>query len=194
VPVVAVLGNHDYHADRQDEVRRVLEAAGVRVLEGESVVVEAGQGRLGIAGAKGFGGGFAGASGSEFGEPEMKAFMRLTARAAESLDRSLADLDADARLVVLHFSPVPETLAGEPKEIFPFLGSHLLAEPIDRHGADLVVHGHAHRGVEKGETPGGVPVRNVAQAVIRAPYKVYVLRAGDGSGVQEQAATGSRAR
>lgn len=188
VPVVAVLGNHDYHGDRQDEVRTVLEDVGIRVAEGEAVVVDSPGGSIGVAGVKGFGGGFSGASGSEFGEPEMKLFMRVTMRAAEALGLALAGLRTDVRVVLTHFSPIPETLAGEPREIYPFLGSHLLAEPIDRHGADLVLHGHAHRGVEKGETPGGIPVRNVAQPVLGAAYKVYRLHPGDGIRLHEDPA------
>jgi Icc-related predicted phosphoesterase len=182
VPVVAVLGNHDYHSDQEPEVTKVLEEAGVRVLEGEAVVHEVRGERLGVAGAKGFGGGFAGASGSDFGELEMKRFMWHARETAERLERALERLAAegvDHRVALLHYSPVRETLVGEPPEIFPFLGSYLLAEAVDRIGADLVLHGHAHRGGEKGVTPGGVHVRNVAQPVIRHAYNVYVLGTED---------------
>ncbi|HVM12373.1 MAG TPA: metallophosphoesterase [Actinomycetota bacterium] len=175
VPVVAVLGNHDYHTDQQQEVTEILERAGARVLEGTSLVHEVNGVRVGIAGVKGFGGGFAGASGSEFGEPEMKLFMRVTIDAANRLDAALTEMDADLKIALMHFSPIPETLEGEPLEIYPFLGSYLLAEPLDKHRVDLALHGHAHRGDEHGETPGGVPVRNVAQHVLEAPYKVYSL-------------------
>jgi Icc-related predicted phosphoesterase len=179
VPVLAVLGNHDYHAGREGEVRTALESAGVQVLEGETAVIEADGSRVGVAGVKGFGGGFAGACGTEFGEPEMKAFIRHTRSLAEDLEGSLAGLDADVRIALLHYAPVKGTLIGERLEIYPFLGSYLLAEAVDRGGADLVLHGHAHRGVEKGVTPGGVHVRNVAQPVIRHAYNVYAL--GDGA-------------
>jgi Icc-related predicted phosphoesterase len=180
VPMVAVLGNHDYHSDREAEVAKVLEAAGVSVLEGTTTVVEAGGARIGVAGTKGFGGGFAGACGSEFGEPEMKAFMAHTRGLAERLTRGLDDLagGCDLRLALLHYSPVEATLVGERLEIYPFLGSYLLAEAIDTGGADLVFHGHAHRGTEHGVTPGGVHVRNVAQPVLRHAYHVYCF--GDG--------------
>ena len=180
VPVVAVLGNHDYHSDRQDEVRRALEGVGVTVLEGEASVVEVDGRRLGVAGAKGFGGGFAGACATDFGEPEMKGFIRETKAAADRLGRALASLSTDVRVALMHYSPVKETLHGEPPEIYAFLGSYLLAEAVDHEGADLVLHGHAHRGVEHGVTPGGIPVRNVAQAVINRPYRVFVF--GNGSG------------
>jgi Icc-related predicted phosphoesterase len=173
VPAVAVLGNHDYHSDEQDAVTRVLEDAGIPVLEGTAVVVQVGDRRVGVAGTKGFGGGFAGASGSDFGEPEMKAFVRHTRKLARGLERALAALRADRRIALLHYAPVAETLAGEPREIYPFLGSYLLAEAVDRSGADLVLHGHAHRGSPSGETPGGVPVRNVAVPVIGCAYQVF---------------------
>jgi Icc-related predicted phosphoesterase len=181
VPTIAVLGNHDYHSDEQDGVTEVLEQAGIRVLEGDAVVLEIGGRRVGIAGSKGFGGGFAGASASDFGEPEMKAFVGHTKALAGRLERALGGLRTDRRIVLLHYSPVAETLAGEPREIHAFLGSYLLAEAVDRVGADLVLHGHAHRGSRDGTTPGGVPVRNVAAPVIGRAYEVFRFDAEDGS-------------
>ena len=178
LPVFAVLGNHDHHSGRAAEVREAVEAGGVTVLEGEGVVVELDGTRLGVGGAKGFGGGFAGKSATEFGEEEMKAFVRHTRSIAERLHQALAGLDADVRVALLHYSPVPDTLEGEPPEIFPFLGSYLLGEAIDAAGADLILHGHAHRGAEKGCTPGGIPVRNVALHVLNRPYTVYRLGPG----------------
>jgi Icc-related predicted phosphoesterase len=173
VPTVAVLGNHDYHSDEQEAVTEVLEDAGIKVLEGDAVVVEVGGRRVGIAGTKGFGGGFPGASASDFGEPEMKAFVGHTKTLAGRLERALDGLRADRRIALLHYSPVAETLAGEPREIHAFLGSYLLAEAVDRAGADLVIHGHAHRGSRDGTTAGGVPVRNVAAPVIGRAYEVF---------------------
>jgi Icc-related predicted phosphoesterase len=178
VPVLAVLGNHDYHGGHEREVRDALEEAGVQVLEGETAVVAVNGSRVGVAGVKGFGGGFAGACGTEFGEPEMKAFIRHTRAVAERLEESLVGLNTDVKIALLHYAPVKGTLLGERLEIYPFLGSYLLAEAIDRGGADLVFHGHAHRGTEKGVTPGGVHVRNVAQPVIRHAYNVYALGGG----------------
>ncbi|WP_028815238.1 metallophosphoesterase family protein [Streptomyces flavidovirens] len=178
VPVVAVLGNHDYHSDQQAEVTAVLGEAGVTVLEGQGTVLDIGGVRVGVAGTKGFGGGFAGRSGGDFGEPEMKEFIRYTRRCAEGLRRSLDELKArgcSVRIALTHFAPVPDTLAGEPPEIFPFLGSYLLAEAMDESGADLAVHGHAHLGTEHGMTSGGVRVRNVAQPVIDRAFAVYHL-------------------
>ena len=176
-PVVAVLGNHDHHSDRPDAVAKELEAAGVHVLEGEGIALEIDGVRVGIAGTKGFGGGFRGAHGSDFGEPEMKAFVGHTKMLADRLERSLDALDVDLRIALLHYSPIEATLEGERLEIYPFLGSYLLAEAIDNTGADLVLHGHAHNGTEKGRTAAGIPVRNVAQPVIRHAYNVYTLSA-----------------
>lgn len=175
LPVIAVLGNHDHQAGRPNDVRRVLGDAGVTVLEGETARLEVRGTSVGVVGAKGFAGGFEGAMATEFGEEEMKAFVRHTRQRAEAIDRQLALLEADIRVVLMHYSPVRDTLHGEPVEIFAFLGSYLLAEPCDRAGVDLVLHGHAHRGSPAGRTRGGVPVRNVAQPVIRRPYRVFAL-------------------
>ena len=162
VPVVAVLGNHDCHAGREDEVRDELEAGGIRVLEGQAATFEVDGLRVGVAGAKGFGGGFLGACASDFGEPEMKAFVGHTKGVAERLHAALAGVEAEVRIALLHYSPVADTLDGERREIYPFLGSYLLGEAVDRAGADLVLHGHAHRGREVGATLGGMPVRVLA--------------------------------
>jgi Icc-related predicted phosphoesterase len=174
LPKITVLGNHDYQCDCQDEIRRVMESCGVTALEGASTFVEVDGIRLGVAGVKGFGGGFPGACATEFGEPEMKAFVAHTKRVAGDLQRALEEIqDADVRVALMHYSPVESTLQGERLEIYPFLGSYLLAEAVDAAGADLAVHGHAHAGTEAGMTPGGVPVRNVAQPVIKRAYNVY---------------------
>jgi Icc-related predicted phosphoesterase len=175
IPVIAVLGNHDYHSDAETEITRRLEGSGITVLEGTSCTIEARGTAVGVAGVKGFGGGFAGASGSEFGEPEMKAFVRHTRQIADRLRGALEELDTDVRVALMHYSPIPETLRGEPPEIFPFLGSYLLSEAVDTAGADLVLHGHAHRGSESGVTPGGVRVRNVAQPVLRRSYALFTF-------------------
>lgn len=176
VPVFSVLGNHEYHAGAESEIRAALEEAGVTVLEGETAVLEQDGVRLGIAGAKGFGGGFANACGTDFGEPEMKAFVRHGKEVAARFHDCLAALDTDIKVALTHYAPVNATLMGERREIYPFLGSYLLGEAIDLAGCDLAIHGHAHRGTEWGITPGGVPVRNVARPVIRHAYKVYRLR------------------
>ncbi len=175
VPVVAVLGNHDYHAGVAADVRRVMESIGVVMLEGEHTTIELAGATLGIAGTKGFGGGFHGACGHKFGEPEMKAFVQITENASRGLETSLRGLRTDYRVALLHYAPVRDTLEGERLELFPFLGAYQLAEAVDRAGADLVLHGHAHHGAASGATPGGVPVHNVAMPLIRMPYKVFTL-------------------
>jgi Icc-related predicted phosphoesterase len=173
VPVIAVLGNHDHHSDLGDELSAMLVAGGVTVLEGAGTVVETPGGPLGVAGVKGFGGGFAGRCASAFGEPQMKAFVRTTEESAESLCKALVALDTPVKVALTHYSPVPDTLAGEPPEIFPFLGSYLLGEAIDAAPASLAIHGHAHAGTERGVTPGGIRVRNVAHPVIKQAYSVF---------------------
>jgi Icc-related predicted phosphoesterase len=179
VPVVAVLGNHDYQSDAEDEIVEILRDAGIAVLQDDAMTVQLGEARLGLAGGKGFGGGFAGKCASEFGEPEMKAFVRHTREIADLWRKALKGMDADHRVVLSHYSPVKDTLVGEPLEIYPFLGSYLLAEAVDAEGADLIIHGHAHHGGEKGVTPGGVRVRNVALPVLGRAYAVYCLGGED---------------
>jgi len=178
VPVVAVLGNHDYHSDQVERITEILDEAGITVLEGSGTTLRCGDQRLGVAGVKGFGGGFSGRCATAFGEPELKAFVRHTELSAARLADALSTLDCDIRIALTHFSPVPDTLVGEPLEIYPFLGSSLLGEAIDRGGVTLAVHGHAHAGTERGTTPGGVPVRNVAHPVIGDAYRVFHLTAG----------------
>ena len=179
VPVVVVLGNHDHQSDQEVPVAGVLTDAGITVLEGSSVVLVLNGQRLGVAGVKGFGGGFAGASASNFGEREMKNFVGTTVASADKLGAALRGVECDALVALTHYAPVPETLVGEPVEIYPFLGSYLLAQAIDSAPTALALHGHAHHGSERGRTPGGVPVRNVAHPVIKQAYNVYQLLSDD---------------
>ncbi|MFP5385517.1 MAG: metallophosphoesterase [Bacteriovoracia bacterium] len=175
VPIIAVLGNHDYHVDQVEQAIAILNEVGVTVLEGSSIILNVNNQKVGIAGAKGFGGGFVGACGSDFGEPEMKTFMRHSKQHARKLENTIKEMDADYKIALLHYSPTAQTLAGEKKEIYPFLGCYYLAEAVDYGKADICFHGHAHAGIEKGETPGGCPVRNVAQPVIMHAYNIYTL-------------------
>jgi Icc-related predicted phosphoesterase len=174
-PMVGVLGNHDHASDAGEDITKVMVAAGVTMLEGGSTVLKLGGVTVGVAGTKGFGGGFPGACASDFGEPEMRDFVRHTKQLAAALGAGLQELDSEMRIALTHYAPVEGTLKGERLEIYPFLGSYLLAEAVDTGGADLVVHGHAHHGSERGVTPRGTPVRNVAQPVLRRPYGVYCL-------------------
>ncbi len=178
MPKISVLGNHDYHSDREAEIVSLLTDAGVQILEGSSAVIEVDGTRLGVAGAKGFGGGFPGGFVTAFGEPEMKAFAHHGVEAARRLGAALEELveaGVEHRIALVHYSPIEATLVGEHPQLWPFLGSYLLAEAVDRLGADLVLHGHAHHGSPAGNTPRGVPVRNVAHPVINVPYLVIGL-------------------
>jgi len=192
LPVIAVLGNHDYHQGAEREIARILTDVGVRVLEGESTLVRLDGATVGVAGVKGFGGGFAGACATEFGEREMKAFAASGRQAAAALRAALEGLVCDLRVALLHYSPVEATLVGEPPAMWPFLGSYLLAEALDTVGPVLAVHGHAHAGsAEAAHTPGGVPVRNVAQPVIRRAFAVIEV-GGREPGVAAGIARGAR--
>lgn len=175
VPVITVLGNHDLHSDRERNIERILSDKGVTVLESRSTVFHMKGKSVGIYGLKGFGGGFVGACCSDFGEPETKSFIRHTKWLANNLFEGLKAMEANYKIVLMHYSPTPDTLLGERKEIYPFLGSYLLGEAIDAAGANVVFHGHAHGGVENGRTLGGIPVRNVAQPVIRHAFNIYCL-------------------
>lgn len=164
VPVVAVLGNHDYENDADEECTTILTDAGVTVLDGTNTVIDG----VGFAGTKGFAGGFGRGALGPFGEPLIKEFVNAAVDEALKLERALQQLDTETRIVLLHYSPIAETLAGEPEMIFPFLGSSRLLQPIDMLGAVAVFHGHAHHGVLEAATPAGIPVFNVALPVLRA--------------------------
>ncbi len=174
VPVVAVLGNHDYGLDQEKDIARIVADAGVTVLEGRGVTLEVDGDRLGIAGTKGFVGGWP-PYWHAAGEPEVRALLGRTKQLADGLERSLAALDADVRIALLHYSPVEATIANDPPQLWPWLGSYMLADAIDRSGADLALHGHVHLGIHRGETPGGVPVRNVSQHLLGQPFTLLRL-------------------
>jgi Icc-related predicted phosphoesterase len=166
VPIVAVLGNHDYESDAQDEVRRILMDAGVHVLDGEAVEIEG----VGIAGAKGFAGGYGRATLGSWGERPIKQFVNEAIQEALKLESALAKLRTPQRLALLHYSPIADTVQGEPVEIFAFLGSSRLEEPLIRFPVDVVLHGHAHRGCPEGKTVNGTPVYNVAMPLLKRTY------------------------
>src|ERR1700758_1690817 len=171
VPTIAVLGNHDYECGKEQELMRMMTSEGIKVLDGSAYERDG----VGFAGTKGFVGGFGRGVLTAFGEPEVKAFVKASIDEALKLERGLSQLRAAKRVVILHYSPIAATVNGEAPEIFPFLGTSRLAEVIDRHGADLVVHGHAHHGRLDGHTRGGVPVHNVAISLLQAqnPSRVY---------------------
>lgn len=174
VPIVAVLGNHDYESGRQEELMKMMTSEGIKVLDGTGYERDG----VGFAGTKGFLGGFGRGILTAFGEPEVKAFVQAGIDEALKLERALAQLRSEKRVIVVHYSPVGETVKGEPLEIYPYLGSSRLGEVIDRHGANIVVHGHAHHGAAEGKTTGGIPVYNVAMHILQqqnppVPYRVF---------------------
>ncbi len=175
VPVVAVLGNHDHHAGRADEIASGLEGAGAIVLERDHRVLELAGLEVGIVGVKGFVGGFTGAEIPDFGEPLLREVYAETGREVEALEAGLeAIAGCDRRLVLLHYAPVSETIVGEPEGIWAFLGSGRMAVPVGAHRPDVVFHGHAHHGRPSGAI-GAVPVYNVARPVIDGDFLVLDL-------------------
>ena len=175
VPVVAVLGNHDHHAGRADEIASSLEGAGAIVLERDHRVLELAGLEVGIVGVKGFVGGFTGAEIPDFGEPLLREVYAETGREVEALEAGLeAIAGCDRRLVLLHYAPVSETIVGEPEGIWAFLGSGRMAVPVGAHRPDVVLHGHAHHGRPSGAI-GAVPVYNVARPVIDGDFLVLDL-------------------
>ncbi len=175
LPVVAVLGNHDYESGKEQELCRMMNTAGVKVLDGSGYERDG----VGFAGTKGFVGGFGRGVLTAFGEREIKDFVRASVDEAMKLERGMSQLRTEKRVIVVHYSPIAETVQGEAPEIFPFMGTSRLAEVIDRHGADLVVHGHAHHGKPDGHTSGGVPVHNVAISLLQAQNPPQVYRVFD---------------
>ena len=162
VPVVAVLGNHDFESGTPEVVAETLAQAGVRVLDGEACQIAG----VGIAGTKGFAGGFGRGSLGAWGEPAIKLFVKEAQNEAMKLEAALAKLRTPRRIALLHYAPIAGTVQGEPLEIFPFLGSSRLEEPLLRYPVDAVFHGHAHRGTIESRTIGGVPVFNVARPLL----------------------------
>lgn len=171
IPTVVVLGNHDYESGKQEELCRMINSAGIKILDGTAYERDG----VGFAGTKGFVGGFGRGMLTAFGEKEIKQFVQASIDEALKLERAMSQLRTNKRVVVLHYSPIAETVQGEAAEIMPFMGTSRLAEVVDRHGADLVVHGHAHHGKIDGRTTTGVPVHNVAISLLQAqtPSSVY---------------------
>jgi Icc-related predicted phosphoesterase len=175
VPVIAVLGNHDFESGKQEEVKRLFCDSGIRVLDGDATEVKG----VGFAGVKGFAGGFGKRALGPWGEDIIKQFVREAVDEALKLESALARLRGRPRIAVLHYSPIQETVEGEPVEIFPFLGSSRLEEPLTRYPVQAVFHGHAHRGQPEGKTAQGVPVFNVSLSLLRhafpdrPPFRVF---------------------
>jgi Icc-related predicted phosphoesterase len=177
IPVIAVLGNHDYEGGKEDEIAKILQEAGVKVLDGEATEVHG----IGFAGVKGFCGGFGRGALGPWGERAIKHFVQEAVDESLKLEAALARLRTSRRVAVLHYAPVRGTVEGEPIEIFPWLGSSRLEEPINRYRVSAVFHGHAHRGTPEAKTSTGVPVYNVAMPLLartqpdRPPFLIVEL-------------------
>ncbi len=174
IPIVAVLGNHDYESGQHEELIKLMSAEGIKILDGSGYERDG----VGFAGTKGFLGGFGRGILTAFGEPEVKAFVQFSLDEALKLERAMSQLRTERRVVVLHYAPIGDTVKGEPPEIYPYLGNSRLAEVVDRHGANIIFHGHAHHGTADGKTTGGIPVHNVALPIIQSsgiatPYRVF---------------------
>lgn len=170
LPMMAVLGNHDHESGHADVVAQVLTEAGVRVLDGDSHIING----VGFAGVKGFCGGFGRGTLGPWGEGAVKTFVREALDETLKLEAALARLRTDRRVALLHYAPVRDTVVGEPEEIYPFLGCSRLEEPLERYPVDLAFHGHAHRGALEGKTRVGTPVYNVALPLLRRALGVDV--------------------
>lgn len=166
IPILAILGNHDYESDQPEEVIRILGEAGVTTLDGDAVEIRG----IGFTGVKGFGGGFGPRALSAWGEPMIKQFVHEAVNEALKLESGLARLRTDRRVALLHYAPIPATVAGEPLEIYPFVGSSRLEDPLTHFPVDVVFHGHAHSGSVAGRLANGVPVYNVAAPLLARAY------------------------
>jgi Icc-related predicted phosphoesterase len=166
IPIIAVLGNHEFESGKKDEVEKILAHAGVTVLDGTACEIQG----VGFAGVKGFGGGFGERSLQPWGEPMMKKFVQEAIDEALKLESALAKLRTAQRIALLHYAPIEATVGGEPQAIFPFLGSSRLEEPLNRYPVTAVFHGHAHHGRPEGRTRAGVPVYNVAMKVLKEHF------------------------
>ena len=163
IPIVAVLGNHDYESGREADVRQILESAGVKILDGEACEVLG----IGFAGVKGFAGGFGNRVLAPWGEKVVKLFVHEAIEEALKLESALSRLRTERRFALLHYAPIAATVESEPLEIYPFLGCSRLEEPLNRYPIDAVFHGHAHHGAPAGKTKSGVPVYNVSMPLMQ---------------------------
>ncbi len=163
IPILAVLGNHDFQSGHEAKVTEILQEGGVKVLDGDSHEIDG----LGFAGIKGFAGGFGRGTLGPWGESAIKSFVKEALDEALKLESALARLRTDRRIAITHYAPIRDTVRGEPEEIYPFLGCSRLEEPLERYPVDLAFHGHAHRGSLEGKTRVGTPVYNVAMPLLR---------------------------
>jgi len=199
IPAVGVLGNHDYEAGEEKEIAKILQDAGVRMLDGDTYEVHG----IGFAGVRGFCGGFGRGALGSWGEPVIKAFVHEAIQEALKLETALARLKTEHRIAVLHYAPIRETVEGEALEIYSFLGSSRLEEPLSRYEVTAVFHGHAHAGSLEGKTSKGAPVYNVSIPMLRqrrpnqSPFRVLEVRSSDAlpvepAGITERRQAGRR--
>ena len=198
IPAVAVLGNHDYEAGEEKEVSKILQDAGIRMLDGDIFECHG----IGIAGVRGFCGGFGRGALGAWGEQVVKAFVHEAVSESLKLESALARLRSVPRVVLLHYAPIRDTVEGESLEVYPFLGSSRLEEPISRFDVTAVFHGHAHKGVPEGKTASGIPVYNVSMPLLKerqpnqVPYRILEISSApsgdDSNGVTERRRSGRR--
>lgn len=199
IPAVGVLGNHDYEAGEEKEIATILADAGMRLLDGDTYEVHG----IGFAGVRGFCGGFGRGALGAWGESVVKAFVHEAISEALKLESALARLKTEHRIAIVHYAPIRDTVEGEPLEIYPFLGSSRLEEPLSRYDVTAVFHGHAHRGALEGTTAKGIPVYNVSLPLLRRqhpdrpPFRILEIRPSDAlplatAGIAERRHTGRR--
>lgn len=172
IPAVAVLGNHDYECGKVDELKHILLDAGIKLLDGEACEIAG----IGFAGVKGFAGGFGSKALGAWGEDAIKKFVHEAVEEALKLEAALAKLETQHRIAVLHYSPIQETVEGEPPEIYPFLGSSRLEEPLTRYSVTAAFHGHAHHGHLEGRTSSNIPVYNVSMPLMKEAFPEQPFR------------------
>jgi Icc-related predicted phosphoesterase len=175
IPIVAVLGNHDFHNNNNNQISEVLLQNGIHILDGGCITLKINDKTVGFTGTKGFCGGYGHYSIPDFGEQSLRLLVEEIEHEALKIKHGLMNLDTDFKIVVLHYSPTIETLKGENQQIYFFLGGSILSKPIDSLKPDIVFHGHTHYGTEKGFTEGGIPVRNVSMPMIKKPYSIVSL-------------------
>jgi Icc-related predicted phosphoesterase len=192
IPMAAVMGNHDIESDKGAEVRQIFVDAGVTMLDGDTCELQG----IGIAGVKGFGGGFGRRALGPWGESIIKQFVREAVDEALKLEAALARLRTRQLIAMMHYSPIQQTVEGEPLEIYPFLGSSRLEEPLGRYPVTMVLHGHAHRGQLEGRTQGGIPVYNVSLPLLtrsfadRPPFRIFEVPMADPATCETSPAAG----
>ncbi len=184
IPIVVVLGNHEFHNRKQEEIKEILLDNGIHVLDGGCIQFDINGTTVGISGSKGFLAGYDKRAIPDFGEQSLRVLVDELLNEVHKMREGLKNLKTDIKILLMHYSPTRDTIKGEHPEIYPFLGSHVLGKPADEFEIDVIFHGHSHYGVEEGRTEGGTPVRNVCVPVLKKPFAVYELPFSSGLGVR----------